>query len=283
MTHAAHPQPVALVTGASSGIGQATATALTARGFRVFGTSRTPVPDPALPFALLPLDVRSDASVQDAVQHVLAAAGRIDVLVNNAGYAQLGGIEETSVADVQAQFDTNVFGVLRVTNAVLPIMRRQRAGRIINVSSLLGQVAPPFMGVYAGSKFAVEGLTEALRSELQPFGIHVSLVEPGSVKTNLEGRLAPSTVAEYDAARQAMLNFARQGVEQGMDAADVARAIVGVATAPRPGLRHRVGRVSNVLITLKRLLPEPLFERLLRRAFAARQVAPAARQETAVT
>jgi NAD(P)-dependent dehydrogenase (short-subunit alcohol dehydrogenase family) len=155
---------VALVTGASSGIGQATAELLAARGFTVFGTSRAPTQVDST-YRWLPLDVRSDASVEAAVQSLLEQAGRIDVLVNNAGFAQVGAIEESSIADVQAQFDTNLFGALRVIKAVLPVMRQQGSGRIINVSSVVGQVAPPYMGVYATSKFALEGLSEALRED----------------------------------------------------------------------------------------------------------------------
>jgi NAD(P)-dependent dehydrogenase (short-subunit alcohol dehydrogenase family) len=136
---------VALVTGASSGIGQATAELLSASGFTVFGTSRAPTQVDST-YRWLPLDVRSDASVEAAVQSLLDQAGRIDELVNNAGFAQIGAIEESSIADVQAQFDTNLLGVLRVIKAVLPVMRQQGSGRIINVSSVVGQVAPPYMG-----------------------------------------------------------------------------------------------------------------------------------------
>ena len=141
---------VALITGASSGIGQATAELLAARGFTVFGTSRAP-DQIARSYALLPLDVRSDASVEAAIQSVLDRAGRIDVLVNNAGYSQAGAIEETSIADVQAQFDTNLLGVIRMIKAVLPTMRQQGHGRVINISSVVGHVAPPYLGVYASS------------------------------------------------------------------------------------------------------------------------------------
>lgn len=262
-------QPVALITGASSGIGNATAGLLATNGLRVFGTSRSPQADPLRPFTLLPLDVRLDASVQVVVQTIMEETGRIDVLVNNAGYSQVGAIEENSITDVQAQFDTNVFGGLRVTNAVLPIMRDQRRGRIINVSSLVGHVAPPYLGVYASSKFALEGLSEALRSELRPFNIHVSLVEPGFVKMNLAGQRAAHPIADYEPRRQMGLAFARTGVQQGMDPRLVAQAILHIATVARPHLRYRVGRTSNVLITLKRLLPEPAFERLRRRVFRA--------------
>ncbi len=267
MTHPS--QPVALITGASSGIGQATASLLATNGFRVFGTSRTPQADPQQPYVLLPLDVRSDASVRVAVQNIIEQAGRIDLLVNNAGYAQAGAIEETSLTEAQTQFDTNVFGVLRVINAVLPIMRRQRSGRIINLGSLLGHVAPPYLGVYASSKFALEGLSEALRGELRPFNIYVSLVEPGFVKTNLFGQRPAHPLADYEARRQMGLAFVRQGVEQGLDPSIVAQTVLHIATVARPRLRYLIGRESHLLITLKRLLPEPAFEQVRRRVFRA--------------
>ena len=152
----ASQKPVALVTGASSGIGQATAELLAAHGFTVFGTSRTPIGD-TRSYTWLPLDVRSDDSVQAAVQSLLAQAGRIDLLVNNAGYVQFGAIEESSVADAQAQLDTNLLGVIRMVKAVLPVMRQQGLGRIINISSIVGHVAAPHFGLYATSKFAACG------------------------------------------------------------------------------------------------------------------------------
>jgi NAD(P)-dependent dehydrogenase (short-subunit alcohol dehydrogenase family) len=260
-------QPVALVTGASSGIGKATAILLATNGFRVFGTSRTPDGNLSLPYSLLSMDVRSDASVHAAVQYIQEQAGRIDVLINNAGYTQAGAIEENSLADAQAQFDTNLFGVLRVTNAVLPTMRHQRSGRIINVSSLVGQVAPPYIGLYASSKFALEGLSEALRGELRPFHIYVSLVEPGFVKTNLTDEAPAHPLADYEQRRQVGMAFVRQGVDQGLDPSLVARTILHIATVSQPRLRYPIGRVATLLITLKRLLPEPAFERMRRRAF----------------
>jgi NAD(P)-dependent dehydrogenase (short-subunit alcohol dehydrogenase family) len=265
-----HPsQPVAFITGTSSGIGQATASLLAANGFCVFGASRTPEPDARLPYEVLALDVRSEASVQAAVRALIEQAGRIDVLVNNAGYTQAGAIEENTLADTQAQFDTNFFGILRVTNAVLPLMRRQRQGRLINISSVVGHVAPPYLGVYASSKFALEGLSEAWREELQPFNIHVSLVEPGFVKTNIVDQRPAHPLADYEQRRQIGLAFVRKGIEQGMAPSVVARTILQIATTPRPALRYRVGGTTNLLIMLKRLLPEAAFEQVRRRVFRA--------------
>jgi len=258
---------VALVTGASSGIGQATAELLAARGFTVFGTSRAPEKLTGS-YKWLPLDVRSDASVEAAVQSLLEQAGRIDVLVNNAGYAQVGAIEESSLVDVQAQFDTNLLGVIRMIKAVLPVMRQQGSGRIINVSSVVGQVAPPYLGVYATSKFALEGLSEALREEVRPFGVGVSLVEPTFVKTPLVSQPPTNPIAAYTPARQAALQVLSTSVASGIEPRAVAQVILRAATT-RPRLRYLVGRDVKVLLLFKRLLPELLFERLQRRVFRA--------------
>src|SRR5229473_7515966 len=174
---------VALVTGASSGFGLATAALLAAQGFLVFGTSRAPAHNEAGSFELLPLDIDSETSVQTCIQTILERTGRIDLLVNNAGFAQGGALEETSLEDARAQFETNVFGVLRMLKAVIPVMRQQGSGQIITVSSLLGVVAMPYLGLYSSSKFALEGMIEGLYHELRPFHIKVSLVEPTFFRT----------------------------------------------------------------------------------------------------
>src|SRR5262245_1631767 len=227
-------QPVALVTGASSGIGQATAELLASNGFIVFGTSRTPDGQSTRPYTMLSLDVRQDASVDSTVQTVHSQLGRIDLLVNNAGYAQAGAIEENSIADAQAQFETNLFGVMRMTNAVVPLMRRQGGGRIINISSVLGQLAFPYVGLYAASKFALEGLSEALRDELRTFNIHVSLIEPGFVKTNFAEQRPTRPIDAYADVRQAALRFTTAGLAGGMQPNVVAQAILVAATARSP-------------------------------------------------
>jgi short-subunit dehydrogenase len=262
-------QPVALITGASSGIGQATAELFAANRFRVFGTSRTPDDRTSRNYTMLPLDVCVDESVDAAVREVLDRTGRIDVLVNNAGYAQSGALEENSIAEAQAQFDTNLFGVMRVTKAVAPVMRQQGGGHIINVSSVLGQIAFPYVGLYAASKFALEGFTEALRHELRQFNIQVALVEPGFVKTNFAGQRPASQIDAYASGRQAAFQRNAAGIQRGMQPNVVAQAILSVATTSAPHLRNRVGRTSRLLSILKRLLPERIFERVQRRIFEA--------------
>ncbi len=258
---------IALVTGASSGIGNATARLLAKQGYQVFGTSRTPQQTHLDGFALLQLDIRSDESVEQCVNIVLQQASRIDLLVNNAGYNQVGAIEENSITDAQAQFDTNLFGTIRMINAILPTMRQQRNGHIITVSSIVGLTAVPYAGLYASSKFALEGLHEALRSEIAQFNIHVSLVEPGTFKTNLTGRPPANPLNEYHAARQSVLGFLRNAVQNGDDPIAVAHAIANIANAPRPRLHTTVGRSAKILSILKRILPEPAFERVRSRVF----------------
>jgi len=258
-------QQVALITGASSGIGQATAELLAAKGFTVFGTSRSSGKLTGS-YKWLSMDVRSDASVEAAVQSLLEQAGRIDVLVNSAGFAQVGAIEESSLTDVQAQLDTNLLGVIRLIKAVLPVMRRQGSGRIINVSSVVGQVAPPYAGIYATSKFALEGLSEALREEVRPFGVDVSLVEPSFVKTSIVSQTPTHPIAAYNPARQAALQGLSTSIESGMEPHKVAQVILRAANT-RSRLRYLVGRDAKLLMLLKHLLPESLFERVRRRVF----------------
>ena len=192
-----------LVTGASSGIGQAIAQLLTERGFNVYGTSRKPTGK------LIPLDVRSDDSVRACIDRV----GPIDVLVNNAGYSLMSAAEETSIDEAKAQLETNFFGAVRMVNAVLPAMRKAGAGKIINIGSLAGITAIPFSAFYTASKFAIDGYSEALWHEVRPFGIHVTVLEPGFIHTKIgeTTQTAATQLAPYDGVRQrAQAALARQ-------------------------------------------------------------------------
>jgi NAD(P)-dependent dehydrogenase (short-subunit alcohol dehydrogenase family) len=263
---------VALVTGASSGIGQATAELLAAHGFTVFGTSRTPIQDQRS-YTWLPLDVRSDDSVQAAVQSLLAQAGRIDLLVNNAGYVQFGAIEESSIADAQAQFDTNLFGVIRMVKAVLPVMRQQGSGRIINISSIVGHIAAPYGGLYGASKFALEGLSESLSAEVRQFGVSVALVEPSYVNTPIITQLPTNLIADYTSGRQAAQQNLATNAQKGLEPGAVARVILRAATTSRPHLRYPVGLDGEIALLLQRLLPESAFEALKRRLFSSWETA----------
>src|SRR5215831_18907988 len=198
-------QRVILITGASSGVGQSTARLLSQKGYRVFGTTRNPASAEAIPTVeMLALDVRSDDSVAACVKAVANRVGRIDVLVNNAAYELAGALEEISIDEAKAQFETNFFGVVRMVKAVLPSMRQQKQGQIINVSSLSGVSSIPFMGVYSASKFALEGYTEALRLEVGPLNIHVSLTEAGFLKTPMMNKrqVSAEKIEEYAAWRE---------------------------------------------------------------------------------
>ena len=258
---------VALVTGASSGIGHATAKALHNAGFRVFGTSRRAVAERSDGVTMLSCDVTDDASVAQLVDEVLAEAGRIDLLVNNAGIGLLGGAEESSTAQAQALFDVNVFGVLRVTNAVLPIMRRQRKGRIINMSSIMGLIPSPYNAVYASTKHAVEGYSESLDHELRTFGIRVALVEPGFTRTSFEKNLTKpdQSLAAYDSVRAGMEVQMRNGVEAGDAPEVVAETVVKAATAAVPRRRYTAGRLARQVRIMRRFVPESAFDKSLRK------------------
>lgn len=224
-----------LITGASSGIGQVTARLFTEEGSRVFGTSRQKRSDEN-GVEMLELDVRSDDSVECCVAEVLARAGQIDVLINNAGIAPVRIAEETPLKEAWAVFETNFFGVTRMTRAVLPHMRARKQGRIINVGSLAAWIGEPGEAFYSASKAALARYTEALRYEVWPLGIHVSLVEPGAVKTKVleTAAITEGTIADYEAVRQAARRTLRQALRQGDDPDKVARLILKVARARSP-------------------------------------------------
>src|SRR3989442_412929 len=202
-------QKVALVTGVSSGIGLATAKKLVDRGFHTFGTIRetSQFGNLAAGLEIVRLDVRDDESVNAGVQDVLDRAGRIDALINNAGSVLVGSLEETSLDEAKELFETNFFGVLRMCHAVLPIMRRQNYGRIINISSVLGFLPAPYMGIYAATKHAIEGYSESLDHEVRRFGVRVSLIEPGFTRTKLgqKGQPLLQPITNYDTERQKVM------------------------------------------------------------------------------
>src|SRR6059036_4361432 len=196
---------VVLITGASSGFGRETARILLGRGFRVYGTSRNPSARPQEPgVGMIALDVDSDNSIQSGVKELLEETGRIDVLVNNAGYVLTGGAEETSMVEAKAQFETDFFGHVRMTKAVLPTMRKQGSGQIINISSIAAILPVPFEGYYAAAKAALLAWSEALRHEVKSLGIKVSVIEPRFFKTNLgeARRVAKFPIRDYDELRQ---------------------------------------------------------------------------------
>ncbi len=255
-----------LVTGASSGIGQAIAQLLAERGFKIFGTARKPAAATLGNVTMVPLDVRSDDSVRACIERV----GPIDVLVNNAGYALMGSAEETSLDEAKAQLETNFFGVARMVKAVLPGMRKTGSGKIINIGSLAGITAIPFGSFYTASKFALEGYTEALWHELRPFGIHATLIEPGFVSTAIgdSTQVAAAPLAPYDSVRQRATAALGRHVKTGISPEAVAKTVLRAVQSRSPALRYRVGTDAAWLPRLKSVMPWPLFAVGVRRTFA---------------
>ncbi|MCL6642020.1 MAG: SDR family oxidoreductase [Candidatus Bipolaricaulota bacterium] len=270
---------IALITGSSSGIGLETSVYLARRGYTVWATMRNLekavelrkiIESERLPIELAQLDVCNDSSVKVAITQIVQKSGRIDVLVNNAGYGLRGASEEVSLDEWKAQFETNFFGAIRVTQAVLPQMRAQRSGAIVNISSVLGRMAIPFSGPYIASKFALEGLTETLRYELAPWNIKVVLIEPGFIATNFQqnaqlAQAAQSQDSPYALFKQASGRRVQRNIYRAAPPERVAETIYRAITHPHPKLRYAVGRDARLALPLRRFLPEGLFERILKK------------------
>src|SRR5262245_48244617 len=262
---------VVLITGASSGVGQATARLLSQRGFTVIGTSRNLAGAEPIPTVeMLPLEVRADDSVRACVDAVFSRFGRLDVLINNAGHELAGALEELSAEEARAHFETNFFGVVRMVNAVLPFMRQHKRGHIINVSSLSGLSPIPFLGIYSASKFALEGYTEALRHEVKPFHIQVSLTEAGFLRTPMmhHRQVAANRLVDYDLWRERALTAIRASEERGPGPELVARTLLEIVSSPSPRLRHLIGRQAKWVTRLRRFLPARLYEQGVRSTFS---------------
>jgi NAD(P)-dependent dehydrogenase (short-subunit alcohol dehydrogenase family) len=261
-------RPVALVTGASSGIGRSAALALVEAGFEVVGTSRDASRVVGLDGVnFVDLDVARDESVNSAVEQVVARFGRIDVVVNNAGIGSAGAAEELSVTQSQRVFDVNVFGVIRMTKAVLPHMRAQGSGRIINISSVLGFVPAPYMAAYAASKHAIEGYSESVDHEVREYGVRVLLVEPAYTSTSFDGNaVRPDTsLPVYAAQRQIFDEVMDAAMKDGDDPAVVAKVIVEAATEKKPKLRYTAGPRAGLVSTLRRVVPARAFDKQIRK------------------
>jgi NAD(P)-dependent dehydrogenase (short-subunit alcohol dehydrogenase family) len=260
---------VALVTGVSSGIGREIAELLARHGTRVFGTVRDPKSASSIHgVEIVRMEVTDDTSVNEAVQGIEQKAGPVQLLVNNAGYSTTGALEETSIEEAKQQFETNFFGVLRVTNAVLPGMRRDGYGRIVNISSVLGFLPAPYMGVYAASKHALEGYTETLDHEVRRFGVRAVLVEPFLTKTKIgqNEKTARICLKDYAVQRKRMSEVVHQGLERGDDPRIVAEAVYQAVTEKSPRLRYPVGQ-GVALSRLRRFVPAAMFDRGLRKQF----------------
>ncbi len=271
----ANADKVVLITGGSSGIGEATARQLRADGFTVFAAARRTERMAGLAelgIHTFAMDVTDDASMVAGVARVIRSAGRIDVLVNNAGYGSYGALEDVPISEGRAQFDVNLFGLARLTQLTLPQMRTQGNGRIINISSMGGKIYEPLGSWYHATKFAVEGLSDSLRLELKPFGIDVVVIEPGGIRTEWSGIasekiLATSGKTAY--ASQAEHLAKVLGNERLQSSPEVvAAAISRAASARRPKIRYVVGSGARPLLFARRLLSDRMFDRFLTLAFS---------------
>lgn len=257
---------IALVSGASSGLGEALAVLLAQKGYTVYGTSRKAAAESR--FTMLRMDVQDDASVQAAVAQIIAEQGKIDVLINNAGVGIAGPLEVMSINAIQQAFDTNVFGLIRLTQAVLPHMREAHNGKIINISSIAAEVALPYRAVYSATKAAVDRITEALRLEVGRFGIQVSAIQCGDIQTSItahrimeyaEGNLA------YSAVFAKVAQNMNDGVSKGSTAEYMASEIIDILEKEQMAKLYPVGKSYQKLsLKLKRLLPGGWFEKIIK-------------------
>jgi short-subunit dehydrogenase len=265
----AHSRKTAIVTGASSGIGKATAEALARAGFTVFGTSRRTIENDAKQVTMLTCDVTNEDSVKKLVSDVLARTGRIDLLVNNAGIGLLGGAEESSIDQVRTLFDVNLFGVMRVTNAVLPSMRQNGGGHIINISSVLGFLPAPYGAHYAATKHALEGYSESLDHETRAFNVRVSLIEPGFTRSAFDQSAlrADSPLKVYDEARAGNDALIKHAMTIGDRPEVVADTVVLAAAGSRAKRRYPAGKAAKQISVLRRFVPAGMFDKSLRKQF----------------
>lgn len=265
---------VALVTGASSGIGESAAKDLRRRGFTVYAAARRIerlAPLEALGILPLVMDVTDDASITTGVERIIAESGSVDVLVNNAGYGAYGAVEDVDLKEARHQFDVNIFGLARLTQVVLPHMRANSSGRIINISSMGGKMYEPLGAWYHATKFALEGFSDSLRLELAPFDIHVVIVEPGAIRTEWSGIAADGldatsgSTAYAEQARRVSAVLRSTGTDpKRVTDPDVVGSVIGkAATARRPKTRYVVGYGARPLLTLRWLLSDRLFDRLM--------------------
>ena len=264
---------VALVTGASSGIGEAAAKLLKSQGYEVYGAARRVGHMAGLSQAgvrVLSLDITDETSIQSCVDTILAEQGRLDLLVNNAGYGSYGSVEDVPIEEARRQFEVNLFGLARLTQLVLPKMREQHAGRIVNVTSIGGKIYTPFGAWYHATKHALEGWSDALRLELRPFGVDVVIVEPGGIRTPwgdiaAEGLRKTSSKGAYAVAANKAADMMMKMYEgkQLSEPELIARVIVKAATAGRPRTRYSAGFMAKPALFMRWLLPDRAFDRVI--------------------
>ncbi|MDN3619114.1 SDR family oxidoreductase [Polaribacter undariae] len=258
---------VVLITGASSGIGKSIAVFLSEKGYKVYGTSRNPKNTANFPFELIALDVLKVDTINAAIDLIIQKEGRLDVLVNNAGMGITGPIEDTPTDEMRAVFNTNLFGAVDVMKAVLPQMRKQKSGTIINVTSIAGYMGLPFRGLYSATKGALETITEATSMEVKPFGIKVACVAPGDFATNIAaGRYHTPFFDDsaYKENYQMNLNLMDAHVSGGMDPIEMAKAVHKIIENKNPKIHYKVGGfMEKFSIVLKRILPDRMYEKIL--------------------
>src|SRR5215208_6038959 len=269
---------VAVVTGSSSGIGLAASLALAKNGYLTYATMRNLAKQDSiqsvaekehLPVRTVQLDVTDENSVKNAIQSILSESGRIDLLVNNAGYGMTGAFEDIGMDEIKSLYETNVFGVIRVTQAVLPIMRKQGSGRIINISSGAGRIGYPGGSAYVSSKFALEGLTESMAYEIEQFGIRTVLVEPGFVRTKIGENMAISKKTQdpnspYSQMMQMMSSNQERMLENGSDADLVASVVAEAATAKEPNFRYLAGKDVQQMMAAKKSRSDEEFQKMMK-------------------
>ena len=258
---------VVLITGASSGIGKSIATFLSKKGYKVYGTSRKPKNTENFSFELIALDVLKVDTINVAIDFIIKKEGRLDVLVNNAGMGITGPIEDTPTDEMRAVFNTNLFGAIDVMKAVLPQMRKQKLGTIINVTSIAGYMGLPFRGLYSATKGALETITEATSMEVKPFGIKVTCVAPGDFATNIAAGRYHTPVFDNSAYKenyQMNLNLMDAHVSGGMDPIEMAKAVHKIIETENPRIHYKVGGfMEKFSIVLKRILPDRMYEKIL--------------------
>lgn len=261
------PQKIVFITGASSGIGEAIGEYLHDKNYIVYGTSRNPEKYPNSKIKLLALDVTDVASIQNAIEQVLLQENRIDVLINNAGAGITGALEEIPTTEIKRNFETNFFGPIEVMKAVLPQMRKQKSGLIINITSIAGYMGLPYRSVYSASKGALELITEALRMEVKQFGIEVTNVAPGDFATNIaRGRYHAPLIqgSDYEASYGKTLDLMNTHVDSGSNPIEMAEAVYKIINTPKPKIHYKVGAfLQKFSIVLKRVLPDKVYEKML--------------------
>lgn len=272
-------EKIAIVTGSSSGIGYATSLLLARNRFHTYATMRNieksaDIQEIAnkerLPLQVIQLDVNDDASIRNSIKRIERENERIDVLINNAGYGLVGAFEDLSVEEIKSQFETNFFGVIRLTQQVLPIMRKQKSGTIVNVSSGAGRIGFPGMSAYVSSKFALEGLSESMSYELEPFGIKVVIIEPGVIRTNFkknsvmsEKSLDNSSISPYSSIIQKIDSSISSIIEHATPPEDVAKAILHAITSNNPELRYLVGNDMIMMAETKKSMSDEDFRKMM--------------------